>query len=88
MSTRLRDYEKLVVDGLNPLEAYRAIRNTGKQRLECVRDIRQVFNLELGEAKEVMVICEGEASSLHEYQGNIAQWLESAVSEMEQETEQ
>lgn len=75
MKKWLRDYFAMELDGMNPFETYEAFKKEGKQRLECLRDVRLKFDMTITEAKEVMIVCETDSKSLHEHQGKLAETL-------------
>ena len=58
--------------GSSPQEIYLALKDDEAGRIDSIRILRELFQLSLPEAKEVMVIVDEGVSSLAEYQ---EQWI-------------
>ncbi|HET6878897.1 MAG TPA: hypothetical protein VFI31_02005 [Pirellulales bacterium] len=69
-------YEAMQRSGACPEEIYRAASRNGLDDITRIRLIRVVCSLSLGEAKEVMLRAEGDASTLDEFQQGIAEAIE------------
>jgi hypothetical protein len=61
--------------GRSPEEVFRQVLADGGDGVVGIRTVRRVFDLDLAQAKEVMVRAQGWANSLGEYQERIAEWL-------------
>ena len=75
MNDDFSNYEKLRDAGTSPEDVYREAARNGIDAINRIRLIRAVYSLSPKEAKEVWVRAEGEAESLDEYQGKIADEL-------------
>jgi hypothetical protein len=75
MSDDFSKYERMKEAGSAPEDVYREAVKSGVDPITRIRMIRAVYSLSPREAKEVWVRAEGEAESLHEYQGKIADEL-------------
>lgn len=53
---------------MTPQEIYRSARDNQLEKISCIRMLRQLFGLSLVEAKEIMIVGDGLANSLAEYQ--------------------
>jgi ribosomal protein L7/L12 len=77
-------YRAMRAAGARAEEIYRTARIDGMDDIACIRLLRQLFNLSLVEAKEVIVVAEGQATSLQEHQGTLKTGLEKAFEEIEE----
>jgi hypothetical protein len=75
MSDDFSTYEKMKDAGASPEDVYREAVENGVDPITRIRLIRAVFSLSPGEAKEVVVRAQGEAESLDQHQGKIAEHL-------------
>jgi len=78
--TDLRKYQQIQAAGATPIDIYRLAQQEGLGEIACIRLIRQLFQLSLVEAKEVIVRATGLSSSLHARQATLAPALEEALS--------
>jgi len=65
-------YEAMRDSGRRPEEVYQEAIRDGIDQITRIRLIRAVYSLDPRQAKEVIVLAEGSASSLDEYQGKLA----------------
>ena len=75
MNDDFSKYEMMKGAGSSPEQVYREAVRSGVDPITRIRLIRAVYSLSLGQAKEVIVRAEGEAESLDQYQGKIAENL-------------
>jgi hypothetical protein len=66
-------YDAMRSAGVAAVDVYRAAADDGIDAITRIRLIRIVFALSPGQAKQVMIQAEGQATSLDEYQGKIAE---------------
>ncbi len=72
MSDDFTKYEAMRDAAVGAEDVYRAAAEDGVDAITRMRLIRAVFSLSPRQAKEVIIRAEGQASSLEEYQGKIA----------------
>ncbi|MEQ8274330.1 MAG: hypothetical protein RMA76_44525 [Deltaproteobacteria bacterium] len=78
MSYDRRRYEKLIAGGADAAAVYRVARADGLATGPCMRLLRELFDLGVGDAKEVMLVADGVAASRDAHEGRIADALEKA----------
>ena len=76
MTDDFTKYEAMRQAGAGPEDVYRAASQDGIDPITRIRLIRAVYSLSPGQAKEVMVRAEGQASSREEYQSKISDNLQ------------
>jgi hypothetical protein len=81
----MHKYTQLREAGHSAGEIYRIAKEDGLDFAARIRLIRAEFGLSLAEAKEVMVIAEGWATSLIEYQEQLIPEIEAALEAWESE---
>jgi hypothetical protein len=64
-----------------PHDLFRRVMAETGDRITAIRVIRERFDLDLAQAKEVMLQAEGTAASLNEHQERLAEILERAFEE-------
>jgi hypothetical protein len=74
--------------GLKPVEVYQLAKAEGLDFIACIRLLRDVFALNLVEAKEVAVIGDGSANSLAEYQERFVEPLRQVLEAIKQEEDE
>lgn len=82
-----RKYHQLKLNGRANHDVYQVAKADGMDTAGCVRMLRQVFQLSLSEAKEVMVIAEQLGGSLDDYQEKLADRLEEYLGNTNAEIE-
>jgi hypothetical protein len=63
-------YQRLADEGATPYEIYLRAKDDGVDHIACIRLLRQVFNLDLMQAKEVTIAARGIAKNLDDYAKN------------------
>lgn len=81
------EYKHLKREGLSAIEIYKTGKTRGLDNIALLRLLRYLFQYNLVEAKEIMIIAEGRASSLEEYQETLFSGLENAFKEDEEQKE-
>ena len=75
MTDDFTKYEVMRNSGKGPKDVYRAAMQDNVDAITRIRLIRAVYSLSLSQAKEVIVLAEARASSLDEYQSQLADSL-------------
>jgi hypothetical protein len=83
--TEFQKYETMRDAGTSAKDTYVQARADELTTIECIRMLELVFRLSLVEAKEVMVIGDGLARSLEEYQAKVITALHNVVKLDEEE---
>jgi len=76
-------YRELRTDGHGAADAFRQATEDGLDVLQAIRMLRSVYNLSLEDAKSVMVVTEGLASNLSDYQQSLVGDLEAAQDDVD-----
>jgi hypothetical protein len=80
-------YEKMRAAGATAEQVYLAAAKSGADFLYCIRLLRKLFGLSLVQAKEVIIVADGYAPSLSEYQERFLQPLEEYFAQRERAEE-
>jgi hypothetical protein len=64
-------YRQMLEQGADPAKIYIAAKEDGQDRITCIGILRNLFGLDLAQAKEIMIITDGVAPSLTAYQDNL-----------------
>jgi hypothetical protein len=75
----LRKYQQMHATGVTPVDIYRAAQQDGLGEIACIRLIRQLFQLSLVDAKEVMFRATGWSASLQAHQATLIPALEQVL---------
>jgi hypothetical protein len=82
----LHKYQQLHAAGATPIDIYRLAQQDGLGEIACIRLMRQLFQLSLVEAKEVIVRGTGLSSSLQAHQATLVPVLEEVLSPVVQQS--
>jgi len=80
-------YEEMRAAGANAGQVYLAAEKSGADFPCCLRLLRKVFGLSLVEAKEVIIVASGQATSLSEYQERFLEPLKEFFAQIERAEE-
>ena len=72
-------YNLMKEDGASPEDISRAMFEDGLTWSECIRTLRQLFDLDLVAAKELAIVASGLAESLEQHQENIAKVIQKEL---------
>jgi len=75
------EFEQMRAEGASAIDVFRKAKAEGRDDIVCIRMVRAVFGLSLLEAKEVLIIASGIATSLHEHEERLARELEESDSD-------
>jgi hypothetical protein len=73
-------YYEMREAGAEAVDVFRSASSDGLKWTEIMEILKEVFGLSTIEAKEAGIIALGIAGSVHEYQGNLADAIEEALS--------
>jgi ribosomal protein L7/L12 len=78
---KLKKYSQMKTDGSTPFVVYVEADKDGVGAVEGIKLIRDLFGLSFVEAKEVMLIATGAATSLDQHMRRVAEGLKHAFNE-------